>query len=103
MENSPARQQIIDRMVEIARHDAPWMWGYHPKDYVLRHAWLHNSKPDKMTLNGVKYIRLDAAARDAARREWNAPVLWPLALALVALAGLAVGLRRVVRQRGEAR
>ncbi|MGD8642533.1 MAG: ABC transporter substrate-binding protein, partial [Gammaproteobacteria bacterium] len=28
MDNGPRRQQIIDKMVEIARHDNPWLWGY---------------------------------------------------------------------------
>jgi ABC-type transport system substrate-binding protein len=103
MENSPERQQIIDRMVEILRHDAPWMWGQHPKDFVLRHAWVHNSKPNKMANNNLKYIRLDADKRDGLRRKWNAPVWWPLAVLVVAGAGLGIGLRRVLRQRGEAR
>ena len=37
MENSPARQAIIDQMLEILRRDSPWLWGYHPKNYVLQH------------------------------------------------------------------
>jgi len=40
MDNGPERQAIIDRMVEILRRDAPWVWGYHPKTYGLDHAWL---------------------------------------------------------------
>lgn len=103
MDNGPERQKIIDAMVEILRHDAPWMWGEHPKDYVLRHAWLHNSKPNKMATNGIKYIRLDAQQREVMRRQWNAPVLWPLVVLLVAAAALGVGLRRALRKREEAR
>jgi ABC-type transport system substrate-binding protein len=32
MPNSPERQKLIDRMVEIARHDAPWIWGMHRRE-----------------------------------------------------------------------
>ena len=32
MPNSPERQKIIDRMVDIARVDAPWIWGVHPEE-----------------------------------------------------------------------
>ncbi|MDO8291570.1 MAG: ABC transporter substrate-binding protein, partial [Gallionella sp.] len=48
MENSPARQAIIDKMLEILRRDSPWLWGFHPKSYVLQHGWLHNVKPNVM-------------------------------------------------------
>ena len=90
MPNSPARQKIIDAMVDIARNDAPWIWGYFPKDYMLYHGWLSNVKPNDMARNGVKYVRIDAAARERYRREWNRPVLWPLALALLLLIAVAV-------------
>ncbi len=82
MENSPERKRIIDRMVDIARHDAPWIWGVHPKDYSLRHAWLANNKPNNMARNNIKYLKIDVAKREALRRRWNRPVLWPLALTI---------------------
>ena len=80
MENSPERQQIIDRMVEILRQDAPWLWGYHPKDYGLYHAWYGNVKPNKLSHNNMKYWRVGASMREQKRREWNAPVVWPVLL-----------------------
>jgi hypothetical protein len=86
MENGPKRQAIIDEMVKLARDDAPWVWGFHPKDYALSHAWVHNSKPNKMARNGLKYIRVDTALREAKRAEWNRPDVRPLALILAALA-----------------
>ncbi len=85
MENSPERQRIIDRMVDIARRDAPWVWGMHSKDYSLRHSWLTNDKPNNMARNNMKYLKLDTGKRAALRREWNGPVLWPLGLILVLL------------------
>lgn len=88
MENGPARQAIVDRMVAILREDSPWLWGYHPKDYALIHSWLTNVKPNQMARNRVKYERVDARMREALRRQWNRPVLWPLgAIVLVLVLG----------------
>ncbi len=105
MPNSPERQRLIDRMVEIARRDAPWIWGTHPKDYSLRHSWLANDKPNNMARNNLKYLKVDAQRRAALRREWNRPVLWPAGLILLALVLSAipaiVGYRR--RERMAAR
>ncbi|HYN14127.1 MAG TPA: ABC transporter substrate-binding protein [Burkholderiales bacterium] len=90
MANSPERQRIIERMVEIARRDAPWVWGTHPKDYSLRHVWLANDKPNNMARNGIKYLKLDVEKRAALRREWNRPVLWPVGLIVLVLALSAI-------------
>ncbi|MFL6652986.1 MAG: ABC transporter substrate-binding protein, partial [Sulfurifustaceae bacterium] len=58
MENGPARQAIIDEMVAIARRDAPWIWGLHPKNFLLEHVWVHNTKPNHMANNTLKYLRI---------------------------------------------
>jgi ABC-type oligopeptide transport system substrate-binding subunit len=86
MEDGPERQLIIDRMVEILRFDAPWLWGYHPKDYGLYHSWYQNVKPNRISNNNLKYFKIDAELRAQKRKEWNEPVLWPFALILVVLA-----------------
>ena len=85
MYNSPERQELIDRMIEILRHDAPWVWSLFPKDYTLHHAWVHNRKPNQMANNGLKYQRLDPRLRESKRRAWNDPVLWPVGLILLLL------------------
>ena len=85
MENGSERQVIIDRMVAVLRQDAPWVWGYHPKDYSLYHAWLANVKPNQMARNGLKFYRLDLAQREAMRVQWNRPVAWPVLLILLLL------------------
>jgi len=85
MPNSPERQAVIDRMVEVLRRDAPWLWGYHPKDYALYHAWVSNLKANKIAYNTLKYQRIDAALREQKRREWNRPVIWPTGLGLLAI------------------
>lgn len=87
MENGPQRQMLIDQMVKQLRDDAPWVWGFHPKDYSLQHAWLKNRKPGKVGNNTLKYQRVDAGLRAIKRAEWNQPVRWPL---LVFLGGAGV-------------
>ena len=77
-------------MVEIARADAPWIWGMHPKDYSMRHAWVGNDKPNTMARNSMKYLKVDPAQRAVMRARWNRPMLWPLALIALALIASAV-------------
>jgi oligopeptide transport system substrate-binding protein len=85
MPNSPDRQRVIDAMVGMVRHDAPWIFGFHPKEYSLRHSWLANAKPNDMAGNTTKYLRLDVPRREALRREWNRPVVLPAVLITLAL------------------
>ena len=90
MPNSPERQKIIDQMVEIARVDAPWIWGVHPKKYSLRHSWVANGKPNTMARNNMKYLRIDPQRRAraarrvepagaVAARRWSSRFWWPSA------------------------
>ena len=93
MPDGPARQQIIDRMVAMLQQDAPWIFAFHPMSYSLQHGWLLNRKTGAMVRNTMKYQRLDIERREAARAQWNRPVLWPLglvALLLLALVAPAV-------------
>jgi oligopeptide transport system substrate-binding protein len=85
MPNSQERQDVIDRMLEVLRRDAPWMWGYHPKDYSLYHAWVSNLKANKIAYNTLKYQRIDPQLREQKRREWNRPVLLPIVFGLLAI------------------
>ncbi|MBF0255356.1 MAG: ABC transporter substrate-binding protein [Gammaproteobacteria bacterium] len=101
--NGPERQQIIDQMLEILRRDAPWIWGYFPKAFSLHHGWYYNVKPNLMANNTLKYKRVDAAQRQQMRQQWNAPVLWPLAAALILLILLVLPAVRSHRQRERSR
>ena len=99
MPNSPERQSVIDAMVGMVRHDAPWIFGFHPKEYSLRHSWLANAKPNDMAGNTTKYLRLDVPRREALRREWNNPVVWPAILIVLALVLSAVPAVMTYRRR----
>ncbi|MBS1145589.1 MAG: extracellular solute-binding protein, family 5 [Proteobacteria bacterium] len=104
MDNTPERLGIVRQMNRILHHDAPWVFGLHPKSYTLSHRWLKNRKPSDVGNNTLKYQRIDTVARQAARREWNSPVLWPLGLGLAVLIAAVLpawyGYRR--RERGAA-
>lgn len=80
MDNSPQRFQLIQQMQEIVRHDAPWIFGLHPKQFSLFHSWFLNRKPHVIANNTLKYLRIDTAARTQQRQAWNRPVFWPLFL-----------------------
>ncbi|HEX8962185.1 MAG TPA: ABC transporter substrate-binding protein [Rhodocyclaceae bacterium] len=101
MENGPARQAIIDRMHAILCDDAPWVWGFHPKDYTLYHSWLSNRKPTKVGNNTLKYQRIDPVLRERLRAEWNRPLIWQplLGVALLVLLALPAWLSHRRRER----
>jgi oligopeptide transport system substrate-binding protein len=80
MENSPERFQLIQQMQEIVRHDAPWIFGLHPKQFSLFHHWYLNRKPHVIANNTLKYQRIDTNERIQQRQQWNQPILWPLLL-----------------------
>jgi hypothetical protein len=92
-------------MMAIARRDAPWIWGFHPKQYSLNHAWYQNQKPNLMANNSLKYARIDSALRTMKRSEWNRPIWWPagvlLAVLAAAMAPALAAWRR--KERGTAR
>lgn len=99
------RLAIIRQAIALLQHDAPWIYGFHPKSYTLGQVWLRNRKPTDVGNNILKYQRIDVAERQRLRQEWNRPVLWPLALLAALLLALvlpaAIGYRR--RERGTAR
>jgi len=101
----PARDAMVERMVELYREDAVWLFAYYPKDAYLNNAWVHNTKRHGISKNTLKYLRIDPALRIAKRREWNQPVTWPLyagsALVIALLLPGVIAYRR--RQRATAR
>ncbi len=98
--NGPERREKIRRMVEIVERERPWIELFYPEDYALFHGWLANLKPPGMSLSILKYLDVDAARREALRRAWNRPLLWPLwALAGLTVAALLPGVLTYLRER----
>jgi ABC-type transport system substrate-binding protein len=99
LEDGPAKQKLIDDMVQIAREDAPWTMGFFPYASAAVQSWVHNSRPAVLVRDQGRYLRLDVNERVAKLNAWNKPVWWPMILiAAVALALWWVG-RRSLRQR----
>ena len=96
--NGPERQAIIDAMLEIARRDAPWVWGSHPKAYSLYHGWYGNSKPNMMARNTLKYKTIDVALRNQQRESWNKPIVWPVVAVFLLLILSAIPAYRTYRR-----
>lgn len=82
MKNTPERAAVIKKMTALLQHDAPWIWGVHPKSYMLAHNWIDPLKPNEMANNTMKYIKLNSVQRAKARQSWNVPVVWPLIILL---------------------
>ncbi len=85
MSNSTKRQDVINKMVEIVRRDAPWLWGFHPVGFSLHHEWYKNAKPNLMANNTLKYKRIEPRLRTEKRAAWNQPIWWPIALIIILL------------------
>ena len=90
LEDGPAKQKLIDEMVDILRKDAPWSFGYHPYAAGAYQAWVHNGKPSIMVRDMLRFHRLDTDLRTRRLHEWNRPIAWPLAW--MAVAGLLLAL-----------
>ena len=80
--NGPARQKLINQMVDILREDSPWLWGFHPTAFVLSHGWVSDAKPNLMARNTLKYRDIDTKSRTEMRKKWNKPVIWPIAIVI---------------------
>lgn len=85
LDDTQERLELIQKLQAILRRDAPWVFGFHPKNFTLYHGWLSNVKPNLMATNTLKYLRLDTQRRAAARKLWNQPIWWPLSLLLLGL------------------
>jgi ABC-type transport system substrate-binding protein len=99
MDDGEERYQLIQQLQEIVRHDAPWLFGFHPKSFALHHDWYKNLKPNLMANNQLKYTRIDSAARAEKRRQWNQPVVLPLIIGGVVIVLLFIPAINAYRRR----
>ena len=100
--NDETRKQIIAQMVEIARHDAPWIWGINTELLTLSQQWVAPMKPHSFTYNTLKYMTVDGAVRNQLRSSWNqakfAPLLGVLGLLIVLVAPVSWVFRNKEKQ-----
>ena len=102
MPNSPERLAIIRQMIQIVREDSPWMFAFNPRGFGLYHAWLGNVKPNHFARSNLKFRTLDPVAREASRKQWNQPVVWPFVLMLLGIAALTIPAVRTWKAREQA-
>ena len=103
MKNMPSnakRAEVIRRMLAILERERPWIELFHREGYSLRHAWLVNAKSMGISVPTEKYEDVDPVVRARMQGEWNAPIRWPLYLALIALIAVTVpAVRTYYRER----
>jgi len=83
--DGPEKAAIIDQMIAIVQHDAPWMFGFFPRSAGAYQQWVYNAKPSQMVRNGLQYLRIDPELRAQKVAQWNRPIWWPLPVLLLVL------------------
>jgi oligopeptide transport system substrate-binding protein len=97
MEDGPQRLAIIRRMRALVVEDCPWVFQSHTETLTVHHDWLHNVKPQPISLDSAKYLRIDAGRRAHRRDLWYyRPFLIACALLLLALILTAVWISALV-------
>ena len=102
MQNTPERKKKIEKMLEIVREDAPWIWGVHPTSMALFHQWYKNVLPHAMANNTLKYKRVNAKLRASKQKEWNQPQILPLIFFVLFMVIIAFVSNRVYKNRQKA-
>jgi len=78
LDDTPRKQQVIDRMVAIMQEDAPWTFGYNPYAGSVQHQWVGNVKPGPLVGDRLMFVKVNPELRAAKIAEWNRPVWWPV-------------------------
>jgi len=99
MDDGPGKQEVIDKMMELLRRDAPLSFGFYPFASAAVQKWVTNSKPAILIRDHGRYLRLNSEERTASLAEWNRPVWWPLALMVAVVAAGVLVARNSLRRR----
>lgn len=79
------RQKIITQMIQLLQADAPWIWGFYPKQFSLSQDWLSKTKPASIGPGSLGFLHIDSKLRQQQQSQWNQPVVWPLVVVLLIL------------------
>jgi len=94
MENSQERATLCNRMRDRLAEDCPIIFTFHRAQFVVVQPWARRTEANMMLEGGLKYQQIDAPMRAELRKEWNRPMLWPLALlVVVVVAGIVYAIR----------
>lgn len=83
--DSSKRLKLINQLLEIIRHDAPWVFGYLGESFVLNHQWQSPIKWEPLIIDTLQLISINVPMRNQYRLAWNKPIIWPIGLLLVIL------------------
>ena len=97
MANTAEREALIEKMLEIVRRDAPVIWGFHPKNFTLSHAWMRAGLPNEMANNTLKYLDINPFERAKNQKAWNRPNIAPIVI--IGLIILAIALPAFLQYR----
>jgi ABC-type transport system substrate-binding protein len=70
--DADARRAMYRRCEEIVRDDAPWAIGYHQRWYELVQPYVHDFVLDAKHSQDVRFVWIDAAARQRSARSGRA-------------------------------
>jgi len=99
MDNNIERKEIIKKMINIIQDECPWIWGFHPKSYLLSQSWVENIEPNLMANNTLKYLRVNQTQRLKSIQKWNKPNFSILYVAAVIILFLIFSLIKNIRKR----
>ncbi|AZY49898.1 peptide ABC transporter substrate-binding protein [Bordetella avium] len=99
LDDGPEKEAVIDRMVDLVRRDAVWMFGYFPMSGGAYQQWVGNAKPTQMVRNTLQYMKIDPDLRVRKTNEWNPPRWWPLGIVLLLIVLAVIPSYLVLRRR----
>lgn len=99
LNDGPEKQAVIDKMTRIVQEDAAWSFGYFPYASAAVQSWVQNSKSAILVRDPSRYLKLDVEQRVKSLRDWNNPVLWPMALLVLVFGGAYWVARNSLRRR----
>jgi len=98
--NDERRASLIKRMLALTEQERPWIELFHNEEYTLSHAWVVNSKPMGLSYPTYKYMDVKPELRARLQADWNAPVRWPLYVALLLIVAVSIpAVRTFYRER----
>lgn len=71
MPDSPARTRLYEKMSSFLMEECPWIFESIPLAFLLKHGWLTNYIPHDFAFNRLKYLSIDPASREKAKKSFQ--------------------------------
>ena len=96
-----SRLEIIMKLRKILEVDCVALPLYHTVNFNIYHAWLTGAKPHPQSDSKYEYYKVDPKLRQAKRKLWNKPIIWPIYI--IILAGILFVIPAILTIRKERR